>query len=675
MKKIDFHIHTVPTVSDQYFEYNQTILEKYIAELSLDAIAITNHNTFDKEQYDKICEAVNIPVFPGIEIDIEKGHLLVITTKLDLIDFSARCKSVQQKIQSETDYLTETQFLELFPNIDKYLIIPHMGKAPALSMEKVPKLIPYITCGEVNSIKKFESLKKAEGSITPVYFSDIRIRKDINTFPSRYTFVDVDTLSLANIKMALSDKGKVSLSQENGNSIIQILSNGLKISTGLNVLLGERSSGKTHTLNAIFESLENVKYIKQFTLVTKDNELDQRRFEELLQARCSSVSEEYFSEFKGVVDNVKNIHLDMDEKQIEEYLRLLLKSAEDADKEDVFAKTALFSESLFGQNDLDMLIRLIDSTTMLIENEEYRSIIDTYVDKQSLIRLSIALMEKYIIEKEQSLKKTFLNDIIETIKAELRVRTASTPVPEIDFYNILMNKKKIKKFIEIAQSIKAQHIIYSKDLHSFKVVATVCPFTGAQQLKNLSGRVLAFSDAFEKYQDPYEYLCELRKKAELPGSDYFKYFAAIKYEVLNKHGFKASGGERAEYNLLDQLSNATQYDMLLIDEPESSFDNLFLKKDVNSLLKDISKIIPVIVATHNNTIGASVKPDYIIYTKKEVDQNGKVNYKIYSGLPTSDMLVELKGETLRKHDILLDCLEAGESAYVERRITYEMFDN
>ena len=84
----------MPTVSDQYFEYNQTILEKYIAELSLDAIAITNHNTFDKEQYDKICEAVNIPVFPGIEIDIEKGHLLVITTKLDLIDFSARCKSV-----------------------------------------------------------------------------------------------------------------------------------------------------------------------------------------------------------------------------------------------------------------------------------------------------------------------------------------------------------------------------------------------------------------------------------------------------------------------------------------------------------------------------------------------------------------------------------------------------
>ncbi|MGM9603180.1 MAG: PHP domain-containing protein, partial [Faecousia sp.] len=320
MKKIDFHIHTVPTVSDQYFEYDQTVLEKYIAELSLDAIAITNHNTFDKEQYDKICEAVNIPVFPGIEIDIEKGHLLVITTQLDILDFSNCCKNVSQKIQSETDYLTESQFVELFPNVDKYLIIPHVGKSPSLSMEKVPKLISHITCGEVNSIKKFESLKKDQDSFTPVYFSDIRIKKDIDTFPSRYTFVDVDTLSLANIKMALSDKGKVSLSQEEGNSVIQILSNGLKISTGLNVLLGERSSGKTHTLDAIFESTDNAKYIKQFSLVTQDNESDQRKFDELLQTRCSSVSEEHFSEFKGVVDSVKNIHLDMDEKQIEEYL-------------------------------------------------------------------------------------------------------------------------------------------------------------------------------------------------------------------------------------------------------------------------------------------------------------------------------------------------------------------
>lgn len=66
----------------------------------------------------------------------------------------------------------------------------------------------------------------------------------------------------------------------------------------------------------------------------------------------------------------------------------------------------------------------------------------------------------------------------------------------------------------------------------------------------------------------------------MPVSDYYKYFVSIKYEVFNKYGFRASGGERSEYNLLEQLADATQYDILLLDEPESSFDNLFLKSDI-----------------------------------------------------------------------------------------------
>lgn len=58
------------------------------------------------------------------------------------------------------------------------------------------------------------------------------------------------------------------------------------------------------------------------------------------------------------------------------------------------------------------------------------------------------------------------------------------------------------------------------------------------------------------------------------------------------------------------------YDMLLIDEPESSFDNIFLKDDVNTLLKDLAEEMPVVVVTHNNTIGGSIHPNYVIYTEK-----------------------------------------------------------
>lgn len=672
MKKIDFHIHTIATVSDQKFTFDQSVLNEYISKLSLDAIAITNHNLFDKLQYESICKNVSIPTFPGIEIDIEKGHLLVISGFEDVADFAVRCERVSSLVSTPNDYLTESQFREIFPSVDKYILIPHYEKGPALLLEKIPFLSKFITCGEVNSIKKFEACKKAEDKLTPVFFSDIRIKSGCTSFLARCTYVDIDTISISSLKQALSDKSKVVLSMDSGHQLTDILSNGVKISTGLTVLLGERSSGKTHTLDEIEKNVDNPKYIRQFSLLTKDAEIDEKKFEETLRNRCASISEDYLMPFKNVVEDVRTILLDRDEAALDEYIKVLLRSASEADKEDVFSKTTLFSEPRFDSNDLTSLENLISAVNVLIENEEFAPIIYKFVSRKSLISLSVALMEKYAEEKELLLKKNYLNDILDSIKAELRVRTSTSPIPDIDFYNLQMNKRKVARFIQIANAIKRKKIISSKELHSFKVVATALPFAGAQELKNLSGKVLAFSDAFEKYEEPYDYLSVLKTKDELPVSDYYKYFVRIKYEVLNKYGFRASGGERSEYNLLEQLSDATQYDILLLDEPESSFDNLFLKSDVNKLIKDISQIVPVVVATHNNTIGASVKPDYIIYTRKVVNETGEVTYQIFSGFPTSTVLTELGGEVINKHDVLLDCLEAGEPAYIERRTTYEM---
>ena len=672
MKKIDFHIHTIATVSDQDFTFNQSVLIDYINALSLDAIAITNHNRFDKSQYESICKNVSIPTFPGIEIDIDKGHLLVISDFEDVTDFAARCEKVSSLISTPTDYLTELKFREIFPSVAKYILIPHYEKGPILSPEKVPFLSQFFICGEVNSVKKFEACKKAEDKLTPVYFSDIRIKNDSAPFPARCTYVDIDAISISSIKQAFADKSKVALSMDGGHQLTDILSNGVKISTGLTVLLGERSSGKTHTLDEIAKNVNNPKYIRQFSLLTKDAELDERKFEEALRNRCASISEDYLMPLKNVVEDVRTILLDRDEAALDEYVNVLLRSASEADKEDIFSKTNLFSEPRFDDSDLTSLENLIGAVKVLIENEEFAPIINKFIDRKSLISLAVALMEKFAEERELILKKNYLNDILDEIKAELRVRTSTTPIPDIDFYNLQMNKRKVTRFIQIVNAIKKETVIFSKELHSFNVIATARPFSGAQELKNFSGKVLAFSDAFEKYDAPYNYLGLLKAKEELPVSDYYKYFVSIKYEVLNKYGFRASGGERAEYNLLEQLSDATQYDILLLDEPESSFDNLFLKSDVNKLIKDISQIVPVVVATHNNTIGASVKPDYILYTRKVVNESGEVTYQIFSGFPTSPVLTDLNGEEINKRDVLLDCLEAGEPAYVERRTTYEM---
>ncbi|REM39386.1 phosphotransferase, partial [Mycobacterium tuberculosis] len=107
------------------------------------------------------------------------------------------------------------------------------------------------------------------------------------------------------------------------------------------------------------------------------------------------------------------------------------------------------------------------------------------------------------------------------------------------------------------------------------------------------------------YGSAYDYLRELKQNESLPSADLYKLFTKISYRILNKDGYEVSGGERSEFRLLQEIADAQNYDLLLIDEPESSFDNLFLKGEVNQMLKSISETMPVIVVTHNNTVGAS----------------------------------------------------------------------
>ena len=94
MKKIDFHIHTIVTSLDSKngFVFNVDVLEKYINDLKIDAIAITNHNLFDMNQYNSIISRVSSSlIFPGIEVSLDTGHILVIAPVEKLIEFDSEC--------------------------------------------------------------------------------------------------------------------------------------------------------------------------------------------------------------------------------------------------------------------------------------------------------------------------------------------------------------------------------------------------------------------------------------------------------------------------------------------------------------------------------------------------------------------------------------------------------
>lgn len=155
MKKIDLHIHTLATEKDSNFIFDLDKMLLYVQTSKLDAIAITNHNIFDREQFNKIKEKVNISVFPGVEVDVENAHMIVVTEESNLDKFCEQCNQLKERLIDGKKYISYDEFISIFCNYEQYLLIPHYKKKPALQQQIIKKFGNNITCGEVDSIKKF----------------------------------------------------------------------------------------------------------------------------------------------------------------------------------------------------------------------------------------------------------------------------------------------------------------------------------------------------------------------------------------------------------------------------------------------------------------------------------------------------------------------------------------
>lgn len=674
MKKIDLHIHTVPTFSDATFDFSLAKLKAYVANSCLDAIAITNHNCFDLSQFEQISAELQICVFPGVEVSLKSGQVLIIGDGKNLGEFSARAANVAIRITKIGDSLSAAEMAGIFGDLQKYLVIPHYEKRPAIAGADLEFLKDFISAGEVDSAKKFIRLTKVPSGITPVLFSDSRMSDMLSAFPTRQTYVDCGDVSFSSLKLCLRDKTKVALSENDGNSLFQVFDDGQKLSTGLNILLGERSTGKTRTLDEISKVVPNTKYIKQFSLVQADEAAYEKEFNTAVANQRSVYADEYLASYKAVLNDVVNIDLARNEQSVVKYVETLLKSADEAEKKDAFSKTTLFDETPFPISEDNTLTSLIHSVQQLIENVEYRPIIEKHLE---LIALKALACELILILRGKELKKKkekSINELVKTIKERLKLKTSATQIEDVDVYKVKLEQAEIKKFTEVTKLLQQETIISDESVQGFRVVAKRRPFTGAMEIKNVSKQKVAFKDAFEEYDDPYEYLKALKAIEGLIPSEFYKYFVMIEYEILNKDNAKVSGGERSEFRLLQEIKDAQNYEILLIDEPESSFDNLFLKGQVNQIIKEIAETMPVVVVTHNSTVGASIQPDYVLYTAKEV-VNGAPKYKLYSGYPSDKELVCLDGTRKKNFEVMMNALEAGSATYEARRQGYESIKN
>lgn len=675
MKAVDLHIHTIESIIDSQFTFSMDSLIKYVDDMKLDIIGITNHNLFDVEQFKEICNELDIKVLPGIEINFEGGHLLLLSENDNLDDFVNKCKKIEEKIRSTNDNINKEELIEIFEDLNKYLLIPHNPKKPKVPIQIIKEMKYYISAVEVSSIKDFLREYKTNNDFVPVWFSDIRISTDLDIKKRGRIYLDIDNNSLNSIKLALSDRNKVKLTVDESNSLFPINNESFQVSTGLNVLLGARSSGKSYFLNKVESTNENVKYIRQFSLLDKQNS-DNKEFDVRLSNENSIKGENRFIEFKNLIEEISNIDFEKIKKNIDEYVESLLKFANEEERRDVFSKSRLYTQNLYARKEIESLDKLIDSIENLIQNIEYKDIIEKHVDIINLKNLITDLSKLAKSICRENIIRQKVNEIIEDVKPKLEVKTISNKVIDVNLKEYLSSKSKIEKFNNICNLVKKQRIIELDKTGKFTLIMKTGYYNNVSEIKANTKTNIALADIFKSsYENGYNYLQKL-KEVSIPKVDYWKYYVNIQFDIINELKLSASGGERTEFNLLNEIKSANDYDILLIDEPESSFDNIFLNVQVNNMIKDISKKMPVILATHNNTTGLSIKPDHILYTKRE-STTEDIKFKIYSGNIASKTLTnfENKNDTIETYKILMDSLEAGENAYKEREVIYELHKN
>lgn len=521
------------------------------------------------------------------------------------------------------------------------------------------------------------TLKKSNDSRTPVLFSDVRISDSLDVFPKRCTYVDVGEISISSLKATLSDKLKVHISNNlEREGTFEIDDLGTEASVGLNVVLGARATGKTFLMDKIAKAFPNTKYIKQFQLMSDETKSDET-FQSNRNKWLNNESSKFLRDYSNTVSLISSINTDNNDVDLKTFVESLLGNASDLEMNDEFSKSKLFNADKLQEVNPVKLKTIIEAINILLNPaDEYKDLISSYTDQDKLQELIVILITSYeaLVLEKYIIGET--NKIIDEVREGLKQKTSVTQISNFDEIKYISDKQSIVLFDKYTLQLRDKGEFINYDMHGFKVVAECISgeTVSAAILKSINDNRGSFNSFKPLYKTPYRYLKEMQKSTFINTDNLVKLLIPTRVRVLNKHGKDVSGGEKSEFNLMNALNDAYLHDMLIVDEPESSFDNVFLNKNVNAILKDISQTMPVFVVTHNNSIGASIKPDYLIYTNMSFDPEDNLIYSIFTGKPTSKFLNSTNGTKIENYSIQMDSLEGGNSEYQQRKIMYEGID-
>ncbi len=708
--KIDLHCHTLKCKNGDGEKRNVTaeLFKEKIELADVQIVGVTNHNYFDKKQYNELKEIVQdfCEVWPGIELDVKEygdnnGHVLVLCSPLKVDEFDKRIKNFLVNKTPDEFVCSVSTMCSTFNDLN-VVYIPHFFKDHQLC-EKDMELLDNNAYSKTRILREPSDIKSIgvlnANGYRSIIGSDVKgwdnyedntfaeLKYPIKGFENFLKLLDKDT---AFIKDLINNDLYETITVY-GNAKKQEYPFEIDIYNDVNVIFGDKGSGKTE----ILDSLEKYFNEEKGMNVVKYSGGDKTSwFSDLLKENVKSYTHEIFGiddyneEFKLI-----NEYKDTLPIKVEEYSHYFSNISKNKKRKKLLI---LKQDKVFTSN-FDLYHTYYKDYEFICEFSSKLPAIVAYKnhsDKYSTLINQISQLKKdaYIISLEEWKKQwaDFLTDnIIEKMNTYSSESDGTPKIPkETGFYKFAKNRINLFTSILAIQNelYKNEKVIENTYIGKIgeKGSGYLKSYIGFINLSNYkdidSNQIIGKKTnikVFLKYIQQIKNNCfseELisqissmneNKTEPIDKIDYFIY--ARKEFTLKDSKYKPSKGEMAILSLQYELLNKTENDVFLIDEPEVNLGSTYIEETIVPLIKDLAKAKKkVIIATHDANIATRTYPVTSILKKSSNNV-----YDTYQGsMFTNELLNKTTKEKLKWDHESEKYLEGGLEAFEERGTLY-----
>lgn len=706
--KIDLHCHTKSTKQGDGDSRNVTleVFKEKVINADVKILAITNHNSFDFAQYNTLKDSVKdiCQVWPGVEIDVigssgSKFHLIVVANPINVEKFNAKVNEMYVGKDIEKCLLTVDEIYDYLNDCD-VIYIPHLHKKPGISIEDHEKLVSLV--GDSSRVFGETSDNRSLGVFANHDYNVI-IGSDVKDWGN------YENSTFAELKLPVESFSQFCLLSKRDEAVVNTLLNKkqsytvtakphksvsipLKIFNDVNIIFGQKGTGKSEILNSLYadllsQGLSCSKYTgsekdDEFKALLRTNDMD-RDLSKVDSDNCrnefsalkdwSEISPTTFSNYLGWF-KTKDHNNNKSRMKITEASSINEMEPPKYDAHTSDFKNIKTLEKTCEKTNLDLYLSEEERTSLLELIYKLKS--------QNLNILSNDLIDIY------SSKLT--NYSIDTIKriADKNSNSISKP-SSTGFYDLAQNRIKLKKTVkailsniegkehcekEILGELENKGKIYVQKRYRMLCDASrtaefnvnITPLRDAEELlyKILNN---IFSDNLACIIDEFNTLCDDQK------IDSVKPFLGLSKQIVteNECEYTPSNGEKGI--LLLQRLLRTEADAYFLDEPELGMGNSYIDSIIRPQICGLAKRHKaVVIATHNANIAVRTLPYLSIF---RIHENGE--YHTYTGNPFNDKLsnIEISDDVRSWTSESLHTLEGGREAFYERKVIYESNGN